>query len=419
MIKYILVFFSLITYFNLESQALPLDITIGNIKSIRDSVSRISRGEIKNYSHSLKNEYHHSVSYSRTDSLFTRQWLLSATSSVRNTSITFSRDNSIIHREWYDHVLEYKFKEDFVYYEKDKIQFYEVKNVPFKYSQTDETNEIKYGLRFSNDYNRKAYFEYNDSKNITFEMNQDDFFQMKKFYHEYDLNGLPSLSKHFKNGEWLWSENHEYSNLNNTRHTFLFPRGKRFPFLIENELKLPESNIIEIEYSVIPETSLYKRPRSKKILYTDKDQQTAGNEYWFNLPISSLDFKFKKTLSNKTEFRDYTSIKTTSLEKKRLFTETVIKDELNRIIEYTIKSLIYDAILEKYNFRYNDHNHIIEVKSFTYELSNQLTTESLINFEYTYDSTGNWTKQVKSVNEKPVFEWNRYIEYYDNLKISR
>ena len=206
-------------------QSLPIEIPQGKVKTIRDSVTAINKNLLHSWQRFHNNDYHHSVSYSRVDSLFQKQWLLTANSPYRQSITTYDRNKSIIHREWYDHVLEYKFKENFVYYEKDVLQFYEVKNVPFKHTIETSDHKIKPFLRFSNDYNRKSYFEYTDSNDVAFEMNQDDFFQMRKFYYEYDSNDRPSLIKHFKDGQWLWSDDREYDG-DSIALTFLFLNKK-------------------------------------------------------------------------------------------------------------------------------------------------------------------------------------------------
>ncbi|MGJ8683489.1 MAG: hypothetical protein ACSHWW_02625 [Nonlabens sp.] len=399
-------------------QSLPMEIPQGNVKMIRDSVTTIDNNLLNSWQRFHDNDYHHYNSSQRVDSLFHRQWLLTATSPYRQSVTTYDRDKSVLHREWYDHVLEYKFKENFVYYEKDVLQFYEVKNVPFVHTIKTSNDEIKPFLRFSNDYNRKAYFEYNDSNDMTFEMSQDDFFQMGKFYHEYDLNGRPSLIKYFQNGQWLWSEDHEYEG-ENTSLTFLFLNVKRFPFLIEKETRVPEDHIVELEYSTIPKGSLYKRPRSKKVIQKDKNGFVLGNEYWFNLPVSMFEYEFKKKLSNQSTDKKNQLTKSTSLEEQKTFTDSVIKDAQGRMIEFNSYSDLYNTILEKYLFTYNERGDIIEIKSFQYDLSNRVPVESVITIAYTYDSTGNWTQQIKSINGKPTFKWDRKITYYNDSVTSR
>lgn len=393
------------------AQILPVNSYKGAVKTVRDSVTLLHKNQ-NNLNYQLhKNEYHHGISFQRTDSLFKRQWFLTATSPERKTVSTYDRNQYVIHREWYDHVLEYQFKEDFVYHEKDIIQFYEVKNVPLKRVTIDENNKKKYSLRLSNDYNRKAYFEYNDATDVTFEMNQDDFSSMKKFYYEYDMNGLPSVIKHFLNSNWLWSENLEYSR-DNSINTFLYPRGKRFPFLTESKRSILDSNSFEIEYSLIPEGSYYGQPRSKRILELDGNTINA-NEYWFNLPTKSESYEFKKTVTNETKTEGNKTVKTTRLEGKKLFTETITKGPDGKMTEYLSYSNLYKLDLEKYQFTYNEEGDISEVKSYIYELDQRITLESTITFDYTYDIAGNWTQQIKSINGTPIFEWNRYIEYYE------
>lgn len=173
--------FLFLSIVKVQGQQLPKDTIIGKIKSIKDSISYTNKNSLELQNYALSNEYEYEFSYLKSDSLFRKNWLLSATTPFRRTTNLYDRNEDIIHREWYDYVLNYKFKEDLVYYNKGQIQFYEVKNVPLKYTrlhntineERDQTYleplstdslrvsslESQQYFSYSKEYDRKAYFE--------------------------------------------------------------------------------------------------------------------------------------------------------------------------------------------------------------------------------------------------------------------
>ncbi|MDP5101967.1 MAG: hypothetical protein NWQ09_11630, partial [Nonlabens sp.] len=344
----------------------------------------------------------------------------------------------VLHREWYDHVLNYKFKEDFVYYNKGQIQFYEVKNIPFKYRRFSNTfndpshfpiieyqivkNDSATTVEFleveqpdayfsaTSDYDRKAYFEYNDKGDITFEMNEDAYFQIRKFYYDYDYQGRLALIKHFKDGVWKWTENVEYPDEVATQ-TFVFPEGKRFPYLVEQRVDYIKKRFAEIERIEIPEDDIVTKKQKRVITYDGKDR-IKSNDYWKEIDIAPGRFEYRNMASDQFTYDTSEVKREIYIKGKKTLTETFTTNKLNQPTTYTAFSYVYDTLLEKYRFVYNDLHALTAVEVYNYDVSSRKTTEVTVSFDYSYDAMGNWVKQVKYVNGKPIFIWDRSLEYY-------
>lgn len=425
--------FLFLSIVKVQGQQLPKDTIIGKIKSIKDSISYTNKNSLGLQNYALSNEYEYEFSYLKSDSLFRKNWLLSAATPFRRTTNLYDRNEDIIHREWYDYVLNYKFKEDLVYYNKGQIQFYEVKNVPLKYTrlhntineERDQTYleplstdslrvsslESQQYFSYSKEYDRKAYFEYNKDGKIVFEMNEDAYFQIRKFYYDYDANGQLILIRHFKDGQWKWTENLEFPDQVAVQ-TFFYPQGRRFPFLVEQRVDYIKKRFTEIEQIEIPEINTSVTDKKKKVITYDSKNRIISNDYWKEIKIAVNKYEYRNLASDRIYYDNNKTKREIYIKGSKTLTETYEVNALNQPTRFTAFNHSYNKMLEDYTFIYNDTNRLQAVELLTYDFSDDSTYKTHISFNYSYDSNGNWTRQVKSINGKPIFIWDRVIEYY-------
>lgn len=418
------------------AQHMPADSLVGSIKSIKDSIAYVSKASLQSKNLLHKNSAQHQFSYAATDSLFLANWLQTATSTFRRTIQTFNRDRDILHREWYDHVLDYKFKEDFVYYNKGQIQFYEVKNIPLRYNPfpvLDDYASSEYShqqeksvdslvnkpytwkadpiFRYSKDYDRKAYFEYNKNGDVTFEMNEDAYFQIRKFYYDYDQQGRLILIKHFKDGTWRWTENVEYPDQIATQ-IFLFPSDKRFPYLVEQRLEYIKQRFTEIERIEIPEDDRPVTAKQKRVITYDDELRIKSNDYWKEVAIAPGRYEYRNLASDHMRFETNETVREIYIKGNKTLTETYTTNAQNQPIKFTAFNHPMDKMLETYTFSYNNARKLHEVAVYNYDVPSRTTIAATLRFDYRYDAMGNWIQQVKYVNGVPIFIWDRVIDYY-------
>lgn len=157
----------------------------------------------------------------------------------------------------------------------------------------------------------------------------------------------------------------------------------------------------------------YPSKRSfKKFQYDDHDNiirediYTDVEKYNDSVRLFST---IKKTYSDNLE----TETKKTGYYMKDHISKSLIKrkyDNKQRLILY--QRFYQDSLELTRKYSYNSKNQIISLL-IRRKGENKRLENGSVEYKYQYDSKGNWTQQIKSVDGKELFIWSREIKYYN------
>jgi hypothetical protein len=181
---------------------------------------------------------------------------------------------------------------------------------------------------------------------------------------------------------------------------------------VEQRLDYIKKRFAEIERIEIPEDDAVVTKKQKRVITYDGKDRIKSNDYWKEIAITPGRFEYRNIASDQFIYDPSEVKREIYIKGKKTLTETFTSNKLNQPVAYSAFSYVYDTLLEKYHFIYNDLDALTTVEVYSYDLSNRKTTEVIVSFDYSYDAMGNWVKQVKYVNGKPIFIWDRTLEYY-------
>ena len=208
--------------------------------------------------------------------------------------------------------------------------------------------------------------------------------------------------------------------------TYSFPRSKYS--LIDNELILNDTTTSTYSYKYnskrnISEVNYYysgELIRIKKYTYSDSSKRLKIREYSKSGDYLGMEDITRDTLGNIGKSIDYDS--------DGVIDFINIYNSRGRLIEDVVGAYIDDEtpswysknkgdLYKKKTYEYNSNGYIAETIKSSYFLNNGNIEHTLIleqrNFEYQYDSTGNWINKIIYINHRPKYFIEKEINYFD------
>ena len=311
---------------------------------------------------------------------FNKNWTRTFSKPYQNFVANYDLNGKIKNETWYytDKSLARKF--EYLYNEKDSL-------IQFK--------KIKKNGRFIT-YNRS--FNYDDKLNSEFFLKSDEPNYTAINFYKYDSNN--NVIKIEKYDSEMGYQNSTIYKYNKSNKQIL--ESRHIPnFFLKNE-----NNTISPINDSIGTTYIIKKKIYDNLNNLIEEQLYPLGEYFeLNKIISRIQFKYDS--NNNIIEKNYVEADSVTIRRTEQY---FYNDKKQLIREIRINNSTYKTTddardYEERNYFY-DNERLIKLI-----YKNKVETKT-ITFAYKFDKRGNWMKQTKSVDGKPLYIWKRKIEYY-------
>jgi hypothetical protein len=311
---------------------------------------------------------------------FNKNWRQSISTRYQNFVANYDLKGKIKNETWYFSDKSVARKFEYLYNEKDSlIQFKKIKN-------------------------NGRYITYNRSFNYDEKLNSEFFLKSNEpnytninFYKYDSNNNIIKIEKYYSEVGYENSTIYKYNKSNKqileSRHI------PKIFFKNENNSISPKNDSIGTTYII------------KKKIYDNLNNLIE--EQFF----TSGEYLETNKIRNRIQFK-YDS-KNNLIEKNYADADSVTINRTEQYFYNDKKQLIREIRLNKSTYKNTDDARDYEERNYFYDnerlikliYKNNVETKT-ITFAYKFDKRGNWIKQTKSVDGKPLYIWKRKIEYY-------